>query len=111
MERVSARGVRFLDKLHKACEEVASERTLLDAACRRYEKEAAEAEDCPTLYRLRKCCGSSPIKGALSSPNRSSKSLSATIGGASANGLGKGQHVKVIAIINRIDSPENAERP
>jgi len=34
----------FLDKLHKACEEVASERSLLDAACRRYEKEAAEAK-------------------------------------------------------------------
>ena len=33
----------FLDKLHKACEEVGRERSLWDTGRRRYEKEAAEA--------------------------------------------------------------------
>jgi hypothetical protein len=44
----------FLDKLHKACEEVARQRSLQDAAYRRAEKRSAEAEKLPEIVPLKK---------------------------------------------------------
>lgn len=96
----------FLDKLHKACEEVASERSLLDAACRRYEKEAAEAK-LPDLVPVEKMLRFITDKGRT----KLAKPIFEKFERYNRRCFGKwfGErptHEKVVAIINSVDSPE-----